>query len=94
MSINFLKNIIVAFCFFLNIGNSFAWTGYDYFNGSEIEINSGNLVREGETIKFYDWDSEEDRNAEVRSVDYLFNSTRLEIYDYIEQKVRIFDMDN
>ncbi len=94
MSINFPKNIIVACCFFLNISNCFAWTGYDRLNGSEVEIGSGNLVREGETIKFYDWDKEEDRNAEVRSVDYLFSNTRLEIYDFIEQKVRVLDMDN
>jgi hypothetical protein len=94
MSTHFPKNIIIVCYFLLNINDCFAWTGYDHSNGSEIEIGSGNLVREGETIKFYDWDKEEDHNAEVRVVDYLFNSTRLEIYDYIEQKVRVFDMDN
>ena len=96
MSIDFLKNIITVLVlyFFLNISNCFAWTGYDNFDGSEIEISSGNLVREGEAIKFYDWGSEEDINAEVRSVDYLFSSTRLEIYDFAAQKVRVFDMDN
>ncbi len=94
MLTNLLKNIILVAALFLNVSNCFAWTGYDRFNGSEVEISSGNLVREGETIKFYDWEKEEDHNAEVRAIDYLFNSTRLEIYDYIEQKVRIFDMDN
>jgi hypothetical protein len=96
MSINFLKNItaLLALCVFLNISDCFAWAGYDNFDGSEIEISSGNLVREGETIKFYDWGSEEDRNAEVRSIDYLFSATRVEIYDFVTQKVRVFDMDN
>ncbi|MES2677559.1 MAG: DUF5334 family protein [Pseudomonadota bacterium] len=95
MSTHFPKNIILITAFFLiNAADCFAWTGYDHSGGSEIEISSGNLVREGETIKFYDWNNDEDRNAEVREVDYLFSSTRLEIYDYIEQKVRVFDMDN
>jgi len=96
MSINFLKNIIAVLALYsvLNISDCFAWTGYDNFDGSEIEISSGNLVREGEAIKFYDWNSEEDRNAEVMSVDYLFGITRVEIYDFVAQKVRIFDMDN
>ncbi len=96
MSINFLKNIIfiTLWCFALSTNNCFAWTGYDNADGSEIEIGSGNLVREGEEIKFYDWSKGEDHKAEVRSVDYLFNNTRLEIYDYPEQKVRVFNMDN
>ena len=100
MSTNFPKKIIlilaclISFTVLFGIENCFAWTGYDRSGGSKIEISSGNLVREGETIKFYDWDKEEDRSAEVRVVDYLFSNTRLEIYDYLEQKVRVFDMDN
>ena len=96
MSTHFPKNIVfvLALIAFLKVSDCLAWTGYDRNNGVEIEISSGNLVREGETIKFYDWDQEEDRNAEVRSVDYLFSATRLEIYDYVERKVRVFDMDN
>jgi len=68
--------------------------GYDYVNGSEIEIGAGNLVREGEVIKFYDWNKEEDHNAEVRLVEYFFGNTKIEVYDYVEQKVKVFDMEN
>ncbi|MFT6219900.1 MAG: hypothetical protein ACJA02_000691 [Myxococcota bacterium] len=71
-----------------------AWTGYDFADGSEIEIGSGNLVREGEQIRFYDWKSQEDRRAEVIDVEYLFNRTRLEIYDYSTQKNRIIEMES
>jgi hypothetical protein len=95
MSTNFLKNILLLFCcFFLKTNSCFAWNGYENYSGEQIEIGSGNLVREGEVIKFYDWGSQEDRNAEVRSVDYLFNTTRLEIYDFVDEKIRVFDMDN
>ena len=96
MSINFPKNIIfLVFTVFLFFAGNccFAWNGFEH-SGSQIEIGSGNLVREGETIKFYDWDKEEERKAEVRSIDYFFNTTRLEVYDFIEQKVRIFEMEN
>ncbi len=92
----FCKKILTIF-FLVSIftsTDSFAWTGYDNSDGSEIEIGGGNLVREGEEIKFYDWKSEEDRRAEVKSVEYLSNRVRLEIYDYFELKIRVFDMDN
>ena len=95
MSINFPKNItfLTITVFLLNASNCFAWSGFEH-SGSQIEIGTGNLVREGETIKFYDWDKEEDRKAEVRSIEYFFNTTRLEIYDFVERKIRIFEMDN
>ena len=96
MSINFLKNIvtILVITFYILLSdNCFAWLGYDRLNGSEIEIGSGNLVREGEIIKFYDWDKEEDRKAEVMSLENLFSGSRLEIYDYVESKIRVFDME-
>ncbi|MFT6332131.1 MAG: hypothetical protein ACJAW3_000458 [Lentimonas sp.] len=89
------KLTLVTFLLFsLQPTFSFAWTGYDNFDGSEIEISSGNLVREGEEIVFYDWESEESRSAEVRKIEYLFNRTEVEVYDYIAKKIRIFDMEN
>jgi len=96
MSIDFLKNIIfvIVVMFFIGINNCFAWVGYDQNSNEKMEIGSGNLVREGETIKFYDWKNEEDRSGEVRVIEYLFNSTKLEIYDLIDNEIRIFDMEN
>jgi hypothetical protein len=91
---SFFKKTILVFLFIFSFKAShcLAWTGYDNLDGSEIEIGSGSLVREGEQIKFYDWQSQEDRSAEVIDVEYLFNRTRLEIYDYVTQKNRIFEM--
>lgn len=95
MSINFLRNFTLLTAFLIiKAANCFAWMGYDYVNGSEIEIGAGNLVREGEVIKFYDWNKEEDHNAEVRLVEYFFGNTKIEVYDYVEQKVKVFDMEN
>jgi hypothetical protein len=93
---NILKRIIMIICMIISfeVRESLAWTGYDSVDGSEIEIGSGNLVREGQQIRFYDWENEEDRRAEVIDVEYLFNRTRLEIYDYVDQKNRIFQMNS
>ena len=80
--------------FFIGVNNCSAWVGYDHNNNSRIEIGVGNLVREGETIKFYDWKNEEDRSGEVRAIEDLFNSTKLEIYDLVDNEIRVFDMEN
>ncbi|MCE3255009.1 MAG: hypothetical protein K0R25_503 [Rickettsiaceae bacterium] len=91
---NFVKSAaLLAAVFFLNISNCLAWNGYERGGGSEIEISKGTLVREGEDIRFYDWDKAEDRKAEVRAVEYLFNGVRLEVYDFVEKKIRIFEME-
>ncbi len=42
-----------------------AWDGYDYSNGAYIEIEQGNLVREGEDIEIYDYDTGEYRTFEM-----------------------------
>ncbi|MFT5702978.1 MAG: hypothetical protein ACJAZX_000691 [Rickettsiales bacterium] len=90
-------SLIIPVFFLLTIltpVKSWSWTGYDRQNGSEIEISSGNLVRDGEQIRFYDWQSDEDRKAEVEDIQYFPNSVKLEIYDYSADKTRIFDMVN
>jgi hypothetical protein len=84
--------IILLLLFVFISSKAFCWEGYDYESDSEIEIESGNLVREGELIKFYDWRSEDYHRGEVNSVENRFNGTRLEIYDLELQKERIFDM--
>ena len=96
MSIDFLKNIVFVstIVFFIGVSRCFAWVGYDQNSGDKIEIGSGNLVREGETIEFYDWKNEEDRISEVRDIEYLFNGARLEVYDLVDDEVRIFDMED
>ena len=84
-----LTSILMLFC----PEPSLSWSGYDYEFNSEIEIGSGNLVRDGEVITFYDWEAQENRKAEVIEIEYSRNSTRLEIFDLTEQKSRIFEME-
>ena len=59
-----------------------AWDGYDYSNGTYVEIDKGNLVREGEDIEIYDYNAGEYRNVEVQNIDRYGGSTEVEVYDY------------
>lgn len=66
-----------------------AWDGYDYEEGEYIEIEKGNLVREGEEIEVYHYDTGEYKDEEVQSVD----SDEVETYDYGTGEYHTYDMD-
>ena len=46
---------LVYIFFLFSFSPSFSWEGYDYNKGAYIEIEKGNLVRDGETIEFYEY---------------------------------------
>lgn len=71
-----------------------AWDGYDYSNGAYIEIEQGNLVREGKDIEIYDYDTGEYRNVEVQDINRYGGSTEVEVYDYDTGEYRTFEMED
>ncbi|MGH8381769.1 DUF5334 family protein [Pseudomonas sp.] len=71
-----------------------AWTGSDSDTAGTIEIESGNLVRQGETIDFYDSDSGDYRSADVESVNSDGGTTEVEVYDHDAGEYRTFEMDD
>lgn len=77
----------------LFISPALAWDGYDWDNGGYIEVERGNLVREGETIEIYDWDAGEYRDVEVEDINTYGGSVELEVYDTETGEYRTFDMD-
>jgi hypothetical protein len=70
-----------------------AWDGYDYDSGNYVEIEDGNLVREGEEIEYYDYESGEYRYGDVESVEPSGNGAEVEIYDNESGEYRTFEMD-
>ena len=60
--------LILCFLFLCISSLSLAWDGYDWESGSYVEIEDGNLVREGEEIEIYDWETGEYNDVEVESV--------------------------
>jgi len=71
-----------------------AWDGYDYERGAYIEIDKGNLVRQGQEIEYYDYSSGEYKSGDVESISGSGSSVEVEIYDHDTGEHRTFDMEN
>ncbi len=70
-----------------------AWDGYDYENGTSVEIEKGNLVRPGQEIEFYDYDKGEYRYGDVDSIQRNGSSVDVEVYDQDMGETRTFEME-
>ena len=75
-----------------SINSSFAWNGYDYDNKTEIEIEPGNLVREGLVFQFYDSKMDNYRTGKILFMDSVAGGTRLQLQDLDSKKERTFIM--
>ena len=73
--------IILLFLFLITSSSALSWDGFDYEKVAFIEIDKGNLVREGETI------------VEVENIENYGNTVELEVYDYSSGEYRTFEMD-
>ena len=71
---------------------SSAWDGYDYNSGTYIEIDRGNLVREGNDIEYFDYGTGY-QYGEVTNIDSYGSSVEVEVYDYNSGEYRTFEMD-
>lgn len=88
MNRNTIKTIAIAGLLTLSVGAQ-AWSGFDYEVGNYIDIGEGNLVRDGETIEYFDYDNAEYRSGDVQSVD----SDEVIVYDQESGDYRTFAMD-
>ncbi len=97
MKIKISQKIAFWRFFFIAIlisSNSLAWTGYDFDDKNQIEIGSGNLVREGFLIQFYDSKSDNYHSAKVLFLDDVSGGSRLQVKDLDLNKERTFIMEN
>ena len=62
---NITLTIILSSVLLLTSSNTIAWDGYDYNTGSYIEIGSGNLVRSGNELEVYDYETGEYRYLDM-----------------------------
>lgn len=88
-----MSKMIYIGLFLLSPSLAFAWDGYDYDSGSDVEIESGNLVRAGEDIEIYDYETGEYRDVTVESINGSGSGAELEVYDHQSGEYRTFDMD-
>jgi len=94
-----MKKFLVFVCIifliiFFALKPSLAWEGYDYEKGDYIEIEKGNLVREGKDIEIYDYSDGEYRDVEVESIEDHGSSVEIEVYDYETGEYRTFEMED
>ena len=83
-----MKKILTILLIIYSTNDSFAWSGYDYETGSYIEIGSGNLVREGESIEIYDYDDGSYHDVDVQEM----NNNEITVYDNETEEDRTFSM--
>lgn len=88
-----LRNIITGLAAVVFNMPAVAWDGQDVDSGTDVEIDSGNLVREGEDIEIYDHDAGEYRNVTVESVTTSGFGAEVEVYDADSGEYRTFEMD-
>lgn len=81
------------FTLLLTNQNSFAWSGYDFENKIDIDIESGNLVREGLTFQFYDSKTDNYHNAKVLFLEEGIGGQNLQVFDYETKQTRTFIME-
>ena len=72
---------------------AYAWDGIDAETGGAVEIGEGNLVRPGEEIEIYDYNSGEYKNVEVQDINRGYGSVDVEVYDYGSGEFSTFEMD-
>ena len=85
--------ISVLICGLFFTSAAMAWDGYDWDSGSYVEIESGNLVREGETIEIYDYEDGRYKDVDVESITSSGFGTEVEVYDWDSGAYRTLDMD-
>lgn len=73
-------------------GAALAWEGFDYTSGSSIQIDAGNLVRNGETIEYFDYGTGNYHVAQVQSVSRTGVIVELQVYDETTEQYRSFQM--
>jgi hypothetical protein len=89
-----LKILFNLILFVVISNNCWAWDGYDIESNSSIEITDGNLVREGQIIKIFDWQDNANHFITILSMDSDFNGLKIKAQDDVTKEVRIFRMEN
>lgn len=84
--------LLTSLCSALLSATASAWDGYDWDNSADITIESGNLVRQGQEIEYYDWGKSEYRYGEVDRIQRYGSTVEIEVYDYDEGEYRVFEM--
>lgn len=88
-----MKRVVFCLACLLCMQTALAWDGQDADTGENMEIESGNLVREGNDIEIYDYGSESYREVTVEDITDNGSSIDIEVYDHQSNRYRTFEME-
>jgi hypothetical protein len=74
--------------------NANAWDGSDSSTGEGVEIGSGELVRSGNSIEFYDSATGEYHHADVHDINRFGSTVEVELFDYTKGEHRTLEMED
>jgi len=89
----FFYSLFIIFFFSLS-SQSYAWSGYDFDNKVDIEIDEGNLVREGLLIQFYDSRTDNYHGGKILLMESHPGGIELKIKDLDLDIIRTFIMES
>lgn len=87
------KALIAAFALLATRSLATAWDGTNAGTGSSVEIDSGQLVRSGETIEVYD-SSEGSKTYDVDSINRSGGTVEIEATDTATGETTTLEMDS
>jgi hypothetical protein len=89
----YLLNLLISFliCIFF-VPSAIAWEGQDLDSGHSIEIEQGNLVREGEKIEVYDPIDGTHSSIDISNIDSFGSNVTIEGTDEDTGDLRTFEM--
>lgn len=72
----------------------FSWEGQNTNTGTQIEIESGNLVRDGEEVEVYDYDLGSYHTVEINNISQYGSIIELEVTDLDTGDQHILEMED
>jgi hypothetical protein len=92
---NVIRNGMLAlFITLASTHSSVAWDGQDVETGEGVEIEKGQLVREGEAIEFFDAKTGEYHEGEVSGITRSGGTVELEVEDSTTGETRTLEMES
>ena len=87
-----MKNLALLLAVLALPAQAIAWSGYDYDQGSFVDIDRGNTVRPGRDIEIYDYNGRGYHDVEVTDIRQRGSHGDVEVYDPSTGQNRTLEM--
>ncbi len=71
-----------------------AWNGHDQQTKTPVDVDRGALVKNGETLRFYDYDMGEYRTGIITAISFHKSVIDVEIRDEVTGELRFLTLEN